>query len=49
LGDAEQLRYASEHRDVIRKFGRFPHRNRALGRETTPAEREFLDDDGADG
>jgi uncharacterized protein (DUF924 family) len=25
------------------KFGRFPHRNRALGRETTPAEQEFLD------
>jgi uncharacterized protein (DUF924 family) len=44
LGDAEQLRYAREHRDVIEKFGRFPGRNRALARETTRAEREFLDD-----
>ncbi len=43
LGDAEQLRYAREHRAVIEKFGRFPRRNHALGRETTPAEREFLD------
>jgi uncharacterized protein (DUF924 family) len=49
LGDTEQLRYAREHRDVIKDFGRFPHRNRALGRATTPAEREFLDRDGADG
>jgi uncharacterized protein (DUF924 family) len=45
LGDAEQLRYAREHRDVIEKFGRFPRRNRALGRQTTRAEREFLDDE----
>jgi uncharacterized protein (DUF924 family) len=47
LDDAEQLRYAREHRDVIQKFGRFPHRNRALGRATTPTEREFLDNDDA--
>lgn len=47
LGDAESLRYATEHRDVIRKFGRFPGRNRALGRATTPAEQAFLDSDGA--
>jgi len=44
LGDAEQLRYAREHREVIEKFGRFPRRNRALSRETTRAERAFLDD-----
>src|SRR5262249_4458344 len=37
LGDADQLRYAIEHREVIEKFGRFPRRNRALGRETTRA------------
>ena len=43
LGNAEQLRYATEHRDVIQKFGRFPHRNRALGRETTAAEQAFLE------
>ena len=49
LGDAEQLRYAREHRDVIKTFGRFPHRNRALGRTTTQAEREFLEADGAAG
>ena len=49
LGDAGELRYAREHRDVIKTFGRFPHRNRALGRSTTPAEQEFLDDEGADG
>ena len=42
LGDGEQLRYAREHRDVIQRFGRFPHRNRALDRETTPAEQAFL-------
>jgi len=44
LGDADQLRYAREHREVIEKFGRFPRRNRALGRETTRVERAFLDD-----
>jgi uncharacterized protein (DUF924 family) len=47
LNDAEQLRYALEHRDVVKMFGRFPHRNDALGRATTAAEREFLDDEGA--
>jgi uncharacterized protein (DUF924 family) len=44
LDDAEQLRYAVEHRDVIKTFGRFPHRNVALDRATTPAEKDFLDD-----
>ncbi|MCF4165829.1 DUF924 family protein [Zavarzinia compransoris] len=34
--------YAEIHRDIIARFGRFPHRNPALGRETTAAEREFL-------
>ena len=48
LGDAALLRYATEHRDVVRQFGRFPHRNRALGRETTPVEQAFLDADRAD-
>lgn len=42
LGDAELLRYAELHRDVIRRFGRFPHRNAALGRETTHEERDYL-------
>jgi uncharacterized protein (DUF924 family) len=43
LGDAEQLRYAILHRDIVAKFGRFPHRNRILDRVTTPAEQVFLD------
>ncbi len=34
--------YALRHRDVIARFGRFPHRNAALGRESTPEEEEFL-------
>jgi uncharacterized protein (DUF924 family) len=45
LGDAEQLRWATEHRDVIQRFGRFPGRNPALGRDTTPAEQAFLEAD----
>jgi uncharacterized protein (DUF924 family) len=49
LGDAEQLRYATGHRDIVRRFGRFPHRNRALGRDTTPAERAFLEADSIGG
>jgi uncharacterized protein (DUF924 family) len=34
--------YAERHRDIVRKFGRFPHRNALLGRTSTPAEIEFL-------
>ena len=37
---------AEHHREIIDRFGRFPHRNRALGRETTPEEQAFLDADG---
>jgi uncharacterized protein (DUF924 family) len=36
------LDFATKHRDIIRKFGRFPHRNVMLGRESTPEEVEFL-------
>ncbi len=36
------LDYAYRHRDVIAQFGRFPHRNDILGRQSTPAEVEFL-------
>jgi uncharacterized protein (DUF924 family) len=39
----ENLLHARAHRAVIRRFGRFPHRNAALGRETTPEERAYLD------
>ncbi|MEM8659354.1 MAG: DUF924 family protein [Pseudomonadota bacterium] len=34
--------YAKAHRDVIAQFGRFPHRNHLLGRESTPAEQQYL-------
>ena len=43
LGDAMSLRYARDHHEVIERFGRFPHRNAALGRETTPEEQAWLD------
>lgn len=46
LGDAETLRWAELHADIIRRFGRFPHRNAVLGRTTTPAEQAYLDNDG---
>ncbi len=46
FGDPEQLKFAVTHRDIVAKFGRFPHRNCVLGRETTLAEREFLDSGG---
>jgi len=35
--------HAREHRDVVRRFGRFPHRNAVLGRESTPEEEQYLD------
>jgi uncharacterized protein (DUF924 family) len=38
----EALKYAEAHRDIIKRFGRFPHRNRVLGRVSTPEEREFI-------
>lgn len=41
--DAGYLDYAQRHRDVIRRFGRFPHRNRVLGRESTAEEQAYLD------
>lgn len=41
------LDYALRHRDVIQRFGRFPHRNQVLGRETTPEEAEFLQQPGS--
>jgi uncharacterized protein (DUF924 family) len=48
-GDAENLKYALGHADIIRRFGRFPHRNRILGRETTADEQAFLDGGGFSG
>ena len=45
----ENLKHAERHADIIRRFGRFPHRNAALGRETTPEEQAYLDADGFKG
>ena len=45
----DQAKWALHHRDIIRRFGRFPHRNSALGRESTPEEREFLREGGFGG
>jgi uncharacterized protein (DUF924 family) len=48
-GDADGLKWAELHADIIRRFGRFPHRNAALGRTTTPDEQAFLDGGGFGG
>jgi uncharacterized protein (DUF924 family) len=48
-GDADGLKWAQIHADIIRKFGRFPHRNRVLGRATTLDEQAFLDGGGFSG
>ncbi len=41
-GDADLVKWAKLHADIITRFGRFPHRNACLGRATTDAEKEFL-------
>jgi uncharacterized protein (DUF924 family) len=47
LGDANYDGYATAHRDVVARFGRFPHRNAILGRASTPEEEEFLKQPGS--
>ena len=47
LGDAELLDYAVRHRDIIARFGRFPHRNAILGRASTAEEIAFLREPGS--
>jgi uncharacterized protein (DUF924 family) len=49
IGDPEMLKWHRIHRDVIARFGRFPHRNPMLGRVTSPEERQFLDEGGFGG
>ena len=49
LDDPETMKFAVEHRDIVRRFGRFPHRNAVLGRRTTPEEQSFLDAGGFKG
>lgn len=44
---ASAIDYARRHAEVIARFGRFPHRNAILGRESTPEEREFLQQPGS--
>jgi uncharacterized protein (DUF924 family) len=44
-GNPENLKWARHHRDIIARFGRFPHRNEVLGRETTPEQAAYLDED----
>ena len=43
---ADGLKWAERHADIIRRFGRFPHRNAVLGRVSTPEEQAFLDGGG---
>lgn len=42
----DSMSWAHEHRDIIRRFGRFPHRNAEMGRDTTVEEQQFLDEGG---
>lgn len=44
---ADTIDYAVRHLEIIERFGRFPHRNQILGRETTPEEAEFLQQPGS--
>jgi uncharacterized protein (DUF924 family) len=45
-GNEDDIKWAKIHRDIIARFGRFPHRNACLGRSTTPEEQAFMDDGG---
>lgn len=47
--DANGLKWAKIHADIIRRFGRFPHRNTVLGRLSTPEELKFLAEGGFSG
>jgi uncharacterized protein (DUF924 family) len=44
--NADGAKWAKLHADIVRRFGRFPHRNKVLGRATTPQEQAFLDGGG---
>lgn len=46
-GLTQNLHYAEHHRDIVRRFGRFPHRNAILGRSSSPAELAYLASDEA--
>lgn len=46
-GLKENLRFAKHHRGIIRRFGRFPHRNKILGRQSSQEELDYLSSDAA--
>ncbi len=48
LNDEKTIEYAEDHADIIRRFGRFPHRNAIVGRESSAEELAFLQDGGKD-
>ena len=47
LDNANALHYEERHQAIIQRFGRYPHRNAILGRESTPEEIEFLQESGS--
>jgi uncharacterized protein (DUF924 family) len=47
LGDPDLIKWAEMHKAIIDRFGRFPHRNAALARPSTPEEIEFLKEPGS--
>ena len=49
VGEADNMKYAEDHADIVRRFGRFPHRNALLGRATSAEEQTFLDSGGFSG
>jgi uncharacterized protein (DUF924 family) len=42
LGNEGNTKYATDHRDIVARFGRFPHRNEVLGRSSTAEELDYL-------
>ena len=48
-GLEDNLKFAREHSEIITRFGRFPHRNKVLGRKSTPEEIEYLSNGGFTG
>ena len=47
MGNEGTLEYEKKHKAIIERFGRYPHRNELLGRESTPEELEFLQQPGS--
>ena len=47
LGKEDNLKFAIKHQEIIDRFGRFPHRNKILGRRSTLEEERFLTQPGS--